>query len=481
MNFNLFKKFVFLYILVGIVSFLGVTFFSYQRDYDKVYAEYTDTLYKQANEIANEYASDYFSSEHLRIIERELSTIATLSHSRILFINPDGQVLLDTDYPASSYDKELSVLYTLSDFDYTSFGTSHAQTGLLYGIFDTPHISVFAPITNSFTTKGYVAVNVPQSVISQQVYTVFNTNYFTLGIVMFLSISFILLYVIHIHRPLKHIAKAITEYGKGNLSYKIQPKYNDEIGRLALSLNYMANKLNESEQYQQKFLSNISHDFRSPLTSIKGYLEAMSDGTIPPEMMPKYFDILLFETDRLTKLTSNILTLNELDPKTVQLDMTDFDINGIIKHTIETFEGACKKRKIQFQLTFSSDVQYVRADKGKISQVIYNLIDNAIKFSQDNSFIYIQVRDKGEKTYISVKDNGIGIPKENLDKIWDRFYKSDTSRGRDKKGSGLGLSITREIILSHKEHIDVVSTPGVGTEFTFSLPKTKNGKNLPIT
>ena len=196
----------------------------------------------------------------------------------------------------------------------------------------------------------------------------------------------------------------------------------------------------------------------------------MSDGTIPPEMMGKYFDILLFETDRLTKLTSNILTLNELDPSTVSLDITTFDINSIIKHTIETFEGLCKKKKIQFQLTFSGEEQFVKADKGKITQVIYNLVDNAIKFSPENSCIYISVRDKGEKAYISVKDTGIGIPKKDIDKIWDRFYKSDSSRGRDKKGSGLGLSITREIIISHHEHIDVVSTPGVGTEFTFSVP-----------
>jgi signal transduction histidine kinase len=179
---------------------------------------------------------------------------------------------------------------------------------------------------------------------------------------------------------------------------------------------------------------------------------------------------VLFETDRLTKLTSNILTLNEMDPKTVRLEISVFDINSIIRHIIETFEGACKKKKVQFQLTFSGGTQDVRADKSKIQQVIYNLLDNAIKFSPENSCIFITVREKGEKVYISVKDTGVGIAKESLDKIWDRFYKSDASRGRDKKGSGLGLSITKEIIQAHDEHIDVISTPGVGTEFTFTLP-----------
>ena len=310
--------------------------------------------------------------------------------------------------------------------------------------------------------------------ITDNVYTTFNTNYITLVMVMLLSLSFIALYFVQIHKPLNGIIKATKEYGKGNLAYKIDVKNDiDEIGRLSASLNYMASKLDESDQFQQKFLSNISHDFRSPLTSIKGYLEAIADGTIPPEMTKKYIDIVLFETDRLTKLTSNILTLNELDPKTVRLELSVFDVNSIIKHTIETFEGTCKKKRIQFQLTFSAETCSVKADKSKIGQVIYNLVDNAIKFSHENSVIYISVREKGEKAYISVKDNGSGISKESLDKIWDRFYKSDASRGRDKKGSGLGLSITKEILQAHNETIDVVSTVGVGTEFIFTLALSK--------
>jgi signal transduction histidine kinase len=183
---------------------------------------------------------------------------------------------------------------------------------------------------------------------------------------------------------------------------------------------------------------------------------------------------MLFETDRLTKLTSNILTLNEMDPKSVRLECTNFDINSLMRHTIETFEGRCKKQKIQFQLTFPGEALYVNGDKGKIGQIIYNLIDNAIKFSPENSCIFVNVRVKGEKAIISIKDNGCGIDKESLGKIFDRFYKSDTSRGKDKKGSGLGLAIVKEILLAHNENIDVVSTVGVGTEFTFTLQLAKS-------
>ena len=232
------------------------------------------------------------------------------------------------------------------------------------------------------------------------------------------------------------------------VSNNLIPEFMEELNK---------NRLTFSAAYD----SNISHDFRSPLTSIKGYLEAIEDGTVPPEMINKYINIVLFETERLTKLTSNILTLNELDPKTVRLEITTFDINSVIKHTIETLEGSCKKKGIKFSLTFSGTALNVKADKGKIQQVIYNLVDNAIKFSHDNSFIYVTVKEKGDKAQISIKDTGSGIAKKDIDKIWDRFYKSDASRGRDKKGSGLGLSITKEIIQAHEEHIDVISTPDV--------------------
>ena len=440
MKFNLLTKYLFVYAAVALLGFLGVTFISYRIDYAKVYNYYTDALYKQALSISSEYADDYFSEEHLRIVETELRTVALLNDTRIMFIDTAGNIILDTAYAQEHNTKD--ILYTIDGFDYTSLGTKHTQTGDFYGMLDCTCLSVFAPITSSFTMKGYVVVHLDENVITDNVYTTFNTNYITLVMVMLLSLSFIALYFVQIHKPLNGIIKATKEYGKGNLAYKIDVKNDiDEIGRLSASLNYMASKLDESDQFQQKFLSNISHDFRSPLTSIKGYLEAIADGTIPPEMTKKYIDIVLFETDRLTKLTSNILTLNELDPKTVRLELS----------------------------VFSAETCSVKADKSKIGQVIYNLVDNAIKFSHENSVIYISVREKGEKAYISVKDNGSGISKESLDKIWDRFYKSDASRGRDKKGSGLGLSITKEILQAHNETIDVVSTVGVGTEFIFTL------------
>ncbi|MDY2606851.1 MAG: HAMP domain-containing sensor histidine kinase, partial [Lachnospiraceae bacterium] len=205
-------------------------------------------------------------------------------------------------------------------------------------------------------------------------------------------------------------------------------------------------------------------------------VEAMKDGTIPPEMQGKYLDIVLFETERLTKLTKSLLTLNAWDNKSNRLDLTEFNLYEMIKPIINSFEGKCEKKHITIDLILASKDYYVSADRSKIEQVIYNLLDNAIKFSHNDSSIQLDIHDKNDKIFISVKDTGIGIPKESISKIWDRFYKTDLSRGKDKTGTGLGLSITKEIINAHDENINVISTEGVGTEFIFTLKKVKAPK-----
>src|SRR5699024_6822582 len=259
------------------------------------------------------------------------------------------------------------------------------------------------------------------------------------------------------------------------LKYKIPVHSDDEIGSLAMTLNYMSDELDRSGEFQRQFVSNVSHDFRSPLTSIKGYIEAILDGTIPPEMQSRYLNIVLMETERLNKLTQSLLTLNDLDMRGYLLDVTDFDINSVIRDTAATFGGTCLKRKITIQLKMTSEPLMASADMGKIQQVLYNLIDNAIKFSSDNSTITVETTERHGKIFVSVKDSGSGIPKDSLSKIWDRFYKLDSSRGKDRKGTGLGLSIVKEVINAHNQNINVISTEGVGTEFIFTLSKAKKG------
>jgi signal transduction histidine kinase len=200
----------------------------------------------------------------------------------------------------------------------------------------------------------------------------------------------------------------------------------------------------------------------------------MLDGTIPPEMHEKYLNVVLNETERLTKLTNGLLELNSLNDRGMVLTLTDFDINAVIRQICETFEVLCKEKKISIELILSGETLFVRADMGKIQQVIANLTDNAIKFSHRNSIIKIETTEKGDIVFVSVKDSGIGIPADSQKLVFDRFYKTDMSRGKDKKGTGLGLAIAKEILLAHGQNINVISTEGVGSEFIFTLARSRN-------
>lgn len=298
----------------------------------------------------------------------------------------------------------------------------------------------------------------------------FLTGYYkTYLIVALAGLILLFVYILTIHRPLQHMIQSATAYAEGEFQTEIPVHREDELGFLANVMNFMARELDSLEEDQRKFISNISHDFRSPLTSIKGYAEAMADGTIPPELQEKYLNIIVFESERLEKLTQSLLELNKYSAGGVYLDFSVFDIQEQIRRTILTFEGRCMEKNLSFDLKLSEEPLPVRADAVKIDQVLHNLIDNAVKFSNSNSSILIETTLRSGKVFVSIRDSGIGIPKDSLNKIWERFYKTDLSRGRDKKGTGLGLAIVREIIHAHHENINVVSTEGVGTEFIFSL------------
>ncbi|MBQ2642938.1 MAG: HAMP domain-containing histidine kinase [Eubacterium sp.] len=301
-----------------------------------------------------------------------------------------------------------------------------------------------------------------------------NIMYIVYFITIALSLIIFLSLILIVYRPLKKIRVAAMEYARGNFEYDdYDVKSGDEIGDVAASLKYMSSQLSNTRDYQKDFISNISHDFRSPLTSIKGYLEAMIDGTIAPADQRKYLQIVLSEANRLENLTTGLLSLNDYGTDGMELIVEDFDMEQVVTEAVETFEGRCRKKNIQLIMQFPDDHFMVNGDKGKYAQVLYNLLDNAYKFSPSQSQIIITIYNKNDRQYCSVKDFGSGIKQDQLDKIWQRFYKSDTSRGRDKAGSGIGLAIVKEIMMAHGETIDVISTEGVGCEFIFSLKQSK--------
>ena len=464
---TLYLKFCLAYLIFGFFGFVIVATFVSNMTFEHLRREKADALYKEATLIANTYASDlYDNNTTLDTVKYQLDALDTYLSATIWIINPSGRMILNSSTPM---DVENEVV--VENFDPTVTQGSYYTVGTFFDSFDEKMISVFAPITSNYMVRGYVVIHYPISSIQASSDSLLNISYIMLVILFLLSLIIVIFFTEMVYIPLRKITEATEQYAAGNMHYEFSVDSEDEMGYLAASLNYMASEIARSEDNQKKFVANVSHDFRSPLTSIKGYLEAMLDGTIPPEMHEKYLTIVLNETDRLTKLTNSLLTLNNLNTKGVMLERTDFDINQVIRNVAASFEGTCRQKNVAIELVLVGDYLYVNADMGKIQQVLYNLLDNAIKFSHHDSAIKIETTEKRSKIFVSVKDRGIGIPKDDLKLIWDRFYKSDLSRGKDKKGTGLGLSITKEIIHAHGEHINVISTEGVGTEFIFSLPK----------
>lgn len=461
---SLYSKFILGYLIFGLLGFLTIATFSSKITRDYLIQDRADALYDEANVIASSCGSMYQGKpQEEEAVSDQIRALSAYLKAEIWVTDRQGVITMDS---RGGLRKNTAI----PDFDPTVMGSQSYTKGSYFGMFPEEVLSVSAPITGNYNIYGYVMIHLPVSQIAQSQTSTLDILYITSAIIFGLSLIILLVFTQTVYLPLRKITVGANEYAAGNLDYRIEVNTHDEMGYLADTLNYMSDELDKMEEYQKNFIANVSHDFRSPLTSIKGYLEAILDGTIPPELYEKYLSRVISETERLHKLTESMLTLNSLDAKGY-LSRTNFDINRVIKDTAASFEGTCGAKNISFDLTFSDNIQMVYADMGKIQQVMYNLIDNAIKFSHSNSTIYIQVSSRYEKIFISVKDMGIGIPKDSMKKIWERFYKTDLSRGKDKRGTGLGLSIVKEIIQAHGENIDVISTEGVGTEFVFSLPR----------
>lgn len=460
---TLYLKLLIGYAVFGILGFLITASFTSSITLNYIEKDTASNLYRKSNLLASDYAAKYYRGTiSLEDAKEHFHAASAYLNAEIWVINRDGQIMIN-----SNGDSQLE---SIDSFSITSFGTSYYQTGMFFDTFQEDTLTVFSPITVNYKVRGYVLIHKPMHDLLAQKDSFLNISYMTLALIFLCAFVILGLFTYTVYIPIRKITKAARDYSEGNFETQIDIHTNDEIGYLAASLSYMAVELSTLEEDQRKFIANVSHDFRSPLTSIKGYVEAIMDGTIPHEMQDKYLNIILFETERLNKLTQSMLELNKYGAKGTMLDISSFDINNTIKLVVQSFEGTCQEKKISFELILTGQTSFVWADISKIQQVLYNLIDNAIKFSHPDSTITIETTEKNEKVFISVKDTGIGIPKESLKKIWERFYKTDLSRGKDKRGTGLGLAIVKEIISVHNENINVISTEGVGTEFIFTLP-----------
>ncbi|QOY35633.1 ATP-binding protein [Anaerobacillus isosaccharinicus] len=270
--------------------------------------------------------------------------------------------------------------------------------------------------------------------------------------------------------PLRNMNSVAMEYAKGKFDKKLEVKSKDEIGQLGETLNHMGKELASLDSMRKEFVANVSHDMRSPLTSINGFVGAMIDGTIPERDQKRYLHLMKDETERLIKLVNELLDIARMEAGQVSIHPSNYNVTEQIRTLIAKLEPQLSKQKLEIELqcTDEKDV-YVFADKDRIDQVLSNLIQNAINFSPENGLVTVNLLTKEKEVFICIEDHGLGIPNQQLKFIWNRFFKVDKARSQ-KVGTGIGLSIVKHIIDLHGAKIDVESEVGKGTVFTVTLP-----------
>ena len=287
----------------------------------------------------------------------------------------------------------------------------------------------------------------------------------------------------HITKPIKQMGEAAKEYANGNFNARVDAEGPDEIAELGKAFNHMAGSLSAHEENRNTFLSNVSHDLRTPMTTISGFVDGMLDGTIPPEQQEHYLQIISGEVHRLSRLVNTLLEVSRLESGKA-LRISEFNLTEKARQVIISLANKIDQKGIDIDFDGGEEDIFVSADADAIHQVLYNLLDNAVKFTDGGGVIGIRIahtkavaadgRDKetaakGKKALVRIRNSGKGIPEEEIPHIFERFYKSDRSRGLDKTGTGLGLYIVKTVLEQHGESIHVESVPGTYTEFWFSL------------
>jgi len=341
----------------------------------------------------------------------------------------------------------------------------------LDGLFERNQVTASSPIVVNNKTVAVVFATEP---IAQSWYTyVRNTlRIFLMATLIAFVFSFLTVYYLsyRLTKPLKQMSIATKKYSEGDFSYKVDVKGNDELAELAEAFNSMAMSLSALESSRRSFVANVSHELKTPMTSIGGFIDGMLDGTIPPEKHNYYLNVVSDEVKRLSRLVTGMLNMSKLEDGKMSINYKNFDIGNDIFKTLLSFEKKIEDKSIEILGLDKMESIIVHADEDLMMQVIYNLIDNAVKFTPQGGYIEISMKSDNSYAYISVKNSGAGIERDELGKVFERFYKIDRSRSYDVKGAGLGLYLVKSIVELHSGHITVDSKVGEYTEFMFSVP-----------
>ena len=449
---------------IGILTMIlcGVLAVIYTNHY---MGEKMEDLISQGRKIEAAYKAAYHTGD-LSGLSRELQILETYMESGVVLVNKEGTVVLTSP----GFDEVLigdSMVY--DDLTQSVLEGEIVTHQMKKGeVFDTPMLVVGYPVSEGYLAGIFMCRPMPE--IKASLMEMYQMSVISLFIVSLLGLIVSFLTAKHVALPLVVMNRAAKVIANGDFEQRVEIISNDEVGELADSFNHMAESLQAHEKVQKDFIANISHDLRSPLTSMNGFLTAMLDGTIPPEKQEKYLKIVLDETKRLSRMTQGIVELSRAQSSAILLEETNFDINGLIRSNIEMLEPQLNEKQVHIRGIYDEEKTMVRGDKDKISRVLQNLLSNAAKFSPEGGIIEVEttLMDK-KKVLISIKDEGPGISQEDQKYVFDRFFKSDATRNEDKVGSGIGLAIAKEFMLAHGENITVKSEEGKGATFVFSL------------
>lgn len=335
----------------------------------------------------------------------------------------------------------------------------------------TEYFVYVTPMMRGGVYEGAVVIMTPEASVRSQISGVFLIIWISSFLALIISIFMIYYFAQQILiRPLYALNEVAGKMSKGDFSQRALITSDDEIGSLASSFNLMAESIENTDQNRRDFISNISHELRSPITSIRGFIAGMIDGIIPKDKENYYLNVVYQEINRLTRLVNDLLDLAAMESGHFSMNVTEVDLNEIIRIAIIKFETKINDKKLKVDISLDSDHQYVAADRDRLTQVVTNLMDNAIKHCVPEGHVEVTTQVKGKKVTVSIYNDGMPIAEEDIKNIWSRFYKSDRSRTQ-KESTGLGLSIVRNILTQLGENVWVENRE-TGVLFQFTLSKT---------
>ena len=460
-------------ILLAALLLVGTSFYALVRHY--LTEKTLDSLKSNSKTIAD-IAAAYYHNGAIKDADFfvNLSVASSVSGAETIICDASGQLLLCSDAPLGCEHQGL----VIQDRNYIQEIMSREYvigTGKLNGLYSDSRYVVATAVRETVTqrTVGIVIASYPTAETEEVLNKITDIFIFVSVLVVLLAVISMTIYARKLSHPLKDMASIANAFAHGDLSARVNMDTHStqEVQELALAFNNMAVSLEKSEYQRKEFVANVSHELKTPMTTIGGYIDGILDGTIPEEKHRQSMQIVSDETKRLNRLVRSMLDVSRLQEQggIPEGSKTIFDITELAGQVLITFEQKITEKMLDVQVDMPDHAIFTRANRDFITQVIYNLLDNAVKFCPAQGILSLSVKQSSEKLYISISNSGATIPQEELPFLFDRFHKLDKSRSENRDGYGLGLYIVKTIVCAHNEDISVTSADGK-TAFAFTLP-----------